>query len=136
MPPCGDCALVWSNGMTLPLAPAAAPAACSTAACAIWPRGGSAWCGRRASRKESCIILPGIWPNRWHLCSRLIVAQTGHSGSCASALSLMTCEQVLDRMPGLEKKQLTGAIRYFDGLTNDARLVLDTLRSAARNGAT
>src|SRR2546422_593647 len=59
MPPCVDCALVWSSGMTLPLAPAAAPAACSTVACAIWPRGGSAWCGRRASRKESCITLAG-----------------------------------------------------------------------------
>src|SRR5437667_9112245 len=50
--------------------------------------------------------------------------------------SSMTGEQVVNRVPGLEKKQLTGAIRYFDGLTNDARLVLDTLRSAARNGAT
>ena len=30
---------------------------------------------------------------------------------------------------------LTGAVRYFDGLTNDSRLVLDTLRSAAANGA-
>ena len=27
-------------------------------------------------------------------------------------------------------------MRYFDGLTNDARLVLDTLRSAAKAGAT
>ena len=31
--------------------------------------------------------------------------------------------------------RLTGAVRYFDGLTNDARLVLDTLGSAARQGA-
>lgn len=30
---------------------------------------------------------------------------------------------------------LTGAARYFDALTNDARLVLDTLRSAAKAGA-
>jgi glycerol-3-phosphate dehydrogenase len=30
---------------------------------------------------------------------------------------------------------LNGAVRYYDGLTNDARLVLDTLRSAARYGA-
>ncbi len=50
--------------------------------------------------------------------------------------SSMTCDQVINRMAGLEKKQLTGAVRYFDGLTNDARLVLDTLRSAARHGAT
>jgi glycerol-3-phosphate dehydrogenase len=34
-----------------------------------------------------------------------------------------------------EVRGLTGAVRYFDGLTNDARLVLDTLRSAERHGA-
>ena len=31
--------------------------------------------------------------------------------------------------------RLTGAVRYFDGFTSDARLVIDTLRSAARHGA-
>ena len=39
-------------------------------------------------------------------------------------------------LPGLKTKKLTGAVRYFDGLTNDARLVLDTLRSASHHGAT
>ena len=34
-----------------------------------------------------------------------------------------------------ERPDLTGGVRYFDGLTNDARLVIDTLRSAARHGA-
>lgn len=38
-------------------------------------------------------------------------------------------------VPALNQTQLTGAVRYFDGFTNDARLVLDTLRSAARHGA-
>ena len=38
-------------------------------------------------------------------------------------------------MPGLAGTGLHGAVRYFDGLTNDARLVLDTLRSAAGHGA-
>src|SRR3712207_6702422 len=40
-------------------------------------------------------------------------------------------EQVLEKLPRLNRGGLTGAVRYFDGLTNDARLVLDTLRSAA-----
>lgn len=44
-------------------------------------------------------------------------------------------QKVLERLPGLNPDGLTGAVRYFDGLTNDARLVLDTLRSAARAGA-
>lgn len=38
-------------------------------------------------------------------------------------------------LPGLKRNGLTGAIRYYDGLTNDARLVLDTLRSGRQHGA-
>jgi glycerol-3-phosphate dehydrogenase len=37
-------------------------------------------------------------------------------------------------VPGLRTEGLTGGVRYFDGLTSDARLVLDTLRSAAAHG--
>jgi glycerol-3-phosphate dehydrogenase len=44
-------------------------------------------------------------------------------------------EQTISLLPGLVEESLTGAVRYFDGLTNDARLVLDSLRSAARHGA-
>ncbi len=38
-------------------------------------------------------------------------------------------------LPGVARRGLKGAVRYFDGLTNDARLVIDTLRSASRHGA-
>jgi glycerol-3-phosphate dehydrogenase len=38
-------------------------------------------------------------------------------------------------LPDLAVDELTGAVRYFDGFTNDARLVLDTLRSAHKHGA-
>ncbi len=38
-------------------------------------------------------------------------------------------------VPGIRSAGLTGAVRYFDGATNDARLVLDTLRSAVHYGA-
>ena len=41
----------------------------------------------------------------------------------------------LEKVPQLREKGLKGAVRYFDAFTNDARLVLDTLRSAANNGA-
>jgi glycerol-3-phosphate dehydrogenase len=37
--------------------------------------------------------------------------------------------------PGLTSEGLRGAVRYYDGFTNDARLVLDTLRSATQHGA-
>jgi glycerol-3-phosphate dehydrogenase len=39
-------------------------------------------------------------------------------------------------LPALKAEKLAGSVRYFDALTNDARLVLDTLRSAARHDAT
>jgi glycerol-3-phosphate dehydrogenase len=39
-------------------------------------------------------------------------------------------------VPALDERNLVGAVRYFDALTNDARLTLDTLRSAVRHGAT
>jgi glycerol-3-phosphate dehydrogenase len=43
--------------------------------------------------------------------------------------------ETLELAPGLCVDGLKGSVRYYDGLTNDARLVLDTLRSAARHGA-
>ena len=42
---------------------------------------------------------------------------------------------MLGKLPGLNRQNLTGGVRYYDGLTNDARLVIDTLRSAVRHGA-
>ena len=50
----------------------------------------------------------------------------------SSVLSLAETSRVL---PGINVENLTGSVRYFDALTNDARLVLDTLRSAAAHGA-
>ena len=43
--------------------------------------------------------------------------------------------EVLQAVPGLNAEGLSGAVRYYDGFTNDARLGIDTLRSAAANGA-
>ncbi len=43
--------------------------------------------------------------------------------------------EVLTKVPALTQTNLTGAVRYYDGFTNDARLTLDTLRSAANSGA-
>lgn len=47
----------------------------------------------------------------------------------------LSTEQVLKQVPGILATELTGAVRYFDALTNDARLVIDSLRSAERSGA-
>lgn len=43
--------------------------------------------------------------------------------------------EVSRRIQNLTATNLNGAVRYYDGFTNDARLVLDTLRSAAQSGA-
>ncbi|MBP7746817.1 MAG: glycerol-3-phosphate dehydrogenase/oxidase [Phycisphaerae bacterium] len=47
----------------------------------------------------------------------------------------MNPAQTADHLPGVQTANLTGAVRYFDGLTNDARLTIDTVRSAAKAGA-
>ncbi len=57
------------------------------------------------------------------------------SGQNFGTSSTLSQEQLRQRMPGLCREGITGAVRYFDGATNDARLVIDTLRSAARHGA-
>ncbi len=49
--------------------------------------------------------------------------------------STLSMHDLVEKMPGINTKNLTGGVRYFDGLTNDARLVFDTLHSAAKHGA-
>src|SRR4051812_7518794 len=48
----------------------------------------------------------------------------------------LDADELARRVPGIAREQLRGGIEYFDTLTNDARLVIDTLRSAERHGAT
>ena len=45
-------------------------------------------------------------------------------------------KKILFQLQGLKSDGVTGAVRYYDGLTNDSRLVLDTLRSAVKHNAT
>lgn len=47
-----------------------------------------------------------------------------------------TAAETRAMLPTLKADGLAGSVRYFDALTSDARLVLDTLRSAERHGAT
>lgn len=47
----------------------------------------------------------------------------------------LSSRETLGLLPGLDTKGLLGAVQYYDALTNDARLVIDTLRSAAQHGA-
>src|ERR1700722_20210741 len=74
------------------------------------------------------------WP-LWKLKIGVKIYDLLCSGKNLGNSSWLTAEETRQKVPGLNAEALTGAVRYFDGLTNDARLVLDTLRSAARHGA-
>jgi glycerol-3-phosphate dehydrogenase len=74
------------------------------------------------------------WP-LWQLRLGVKIYDLLCHGRNLGSSSTMTAGHLLAHFPGLNPYDLVGAVRYFDGLTNDARLVLDTLRSAERHGA-
>src|ERR1700744_4060677 len=78
---------------------------------------------------------PGTdWP-LWQMRIGVKIYDLLCSGKNLGRSSSMSKSETLQALPELKADKLTGSVRYFDGLTNDARLVLDTLRSAGRHGA-
>jgi glycerol-3-phosphate dehydrogenase len=75
------------------------------------------------------------WP-RWQLRIGVKLYDRLCGGGNLGPSRALSAAELLGSLPGINPRGLTGAVRYFDALTNDARLVLDTLRSAARYGAT
>ncbi|MFO0943226.1 MAG: FAD-dependent oxidoreductase [Pirellulales bacterium] len=47
----------------------------------------------------------------------------------------LNADETSNMLPGIKRDGLAGSAFYFDALTNDARLVLDTMRSAAAHRA-
>jgi len=47
----------------------------------------------------------------------------------------LAADQLCAYVPGIKSQGLRGGVEFYDGQTNDARLVIDTLRSAAVAGA-
>jgi glycerol-3-phosphate dehydrogenase len=74
------------------------------------------------------------WP-RWKLRIGVKVYDLLCSGGNLGRSRGLSPAATVELLPGVRTDRLTGGVRYFDGLTNDARLVLDTLRSAAAAGA-
>jgi glycerol-3-phosphate dehydrogenase len=74
------------------------------------------------------------WP-LWKLSVGVKIYDLLCGGKNLGRSSLMSKAQLLTGLPEINTTNLTGAVRYFDGFTNDARLVLDTLRSASRAAA-
>ncbi len=49
--------------------------------------------------------------------------------------STLSAAQMAEKLPDINREGLTGGVRYYDGLTSDSRLTIDTLRSAVHQGA-
>ena len=86
--------------------------------------------------------MPFIFPTyrgtswkRWKLSIGVKIYDLLCGKSNLGSSSSLNANKTLALLPGLRKENLTGAVRYFDGLTQDARLVLDSLRSSAAHGA-
>jgi glycerol-3-phosphate dehydrogenase len=107
---------------------------------------------REASREKAVIAriaphlaepLPFLFPTRrgtpwswWKLSTGVRVYDLLCGLKNFGRSSSLGVEETLKLLPGLSTTNLSGAVRYFDALTSDARLVIDTLRSAERHGAT
>ncbi len=74
------------------------------------------------------------WP-KWQLSVGVRVYDMLCGVDGAPESSSMGRDQTMALLPGLKQEGLTGSVRYGDALTNDARLVIDTLRSAAGHSA-
>jgi glycerol-3-phosphate dehydrogenase len=90
-----------------------------------------------------CQPLPFLFPvwrgtgwARWQLSLGVWVYDLLCGGRNLGKSSTLSVAGTLGIVPGLRKEGLTGATRHFDALTCDARLVIDTLRSAQEAGAT
>lgn len=83
-------------------------------------------------------IFPAYRGNRdwvlWQLKIGVKIYDLLCSGRNFAKSTWLNPRQTLELTPSLNPEGLEGAVRYYDGFTNDARLVLDTLRSAERAG--
>jgi len=77
----------------------------------------------------------GEGPPLWQLRIGVKLYDLLCSGRNFAPSRVLALDATRELLPGLRHERLRGAVRYFDALTNDARLVIDTLRSATRAGA-
>src|SRR5215212_4931980 len=89
-----------------------------------------------------CQPLPFLFPvwkgsgwSRWMLAIGVKVYDLLCGGNNLGPSSSLGASELAGRAPGIRRGDLTGGTRHFDALTCDARLVIDTLRSAQEAGA-
>ena len=73
------------------------------------------------------------WP-LWQLWIGVKVYDALCLGKNFGASRRVNLQELAELAPGLREDGCRGAVRYFDALTNDSRLVLDTLRAAVARG--
>jgi glycerol-3-phosphate dehydrogenase len=90
-----------------------------------------------------CQPLPFLFPiwrgmgwSLWQLSIGVRLYDLLCGGRNLGASSTLRSAKLAQQLPGLRRQNLLGATRHYDALTNDARLVIDTLRSAEDAGAT
>ncbi|MEM7391795.1 MAG: glycerol-3-phosphate dehydrogenase/oxidase, partial [Verrucomicrobiota bacterium] len=85
-----------------------------------------------------CFTFPayrgGGWP-RWKLAIGVKIYDWLCGERNVGPSKTLSPDRTREQVQGLQPERLNGSVQYFDGFTNDARLVLDNLRSAARHGA-
>jgi glycerol-3-phosphate dehydrogenase len=86
--------------------------------------------------------LPFVFPTyqgtqwkRWKLRLGVKIYDLLCNGQNFGRSQILGAQKVSAMLQGINAEGLTGAVRYYDGLTQDARLVIDTLRSAEAHGA-
>lgn len=73
---------------------------------------------------------------RWKLSIGVKLYDILCGGSNLGPSQTLSRNTLLEKVPGLTPDRLTGGVRYYDAKTQDVRLVIDTLRSAEKYGAT
>lgn len=86
--------------------------------------------------------LPFVFPTyrgtqwkRWKLRLGVKIYDLLCNGRNFGRSQTLSVQNVSAILQGINSDGLTGAVRYYDGFTQDARLVIDTLRSAETHGA-
>ncbi len=78
----------------------------------------------------------GHWLDRWFYGAGLVLYDLLGGGGHLGRTALLGPQAALAQAPGLQARNLSGALRYWDGQFDDARLAVALARTAIARGAT
>jgi glycerol-3-phosphate dehydrogenase len=76
-----------------------------------------------------------VMRERWPVRMGLSIVRRLSSEPEVDDIAIVRRDRLLERLPGLERKGLRGGVEFSDGVTHDARLVLEVALGAAQAGA-